>query len=770
MTKPTSSEKRSFRTASVERGSSRGNAGRRSLRMERSGVRRFFAEEGALGEESVERRSSRRKGASRDAALNHLPTGGPEAAKREHTSAHEVIASSAHLGSDHLPTTGIDQNKSEAWTFSGTPFRVGMLLKGRYRLERELGRGGMGVVYLAIDQQTDTPCAIKALYPNFPKEALEEEFALAQRLEHPSIVRVERFEQEPSSGLFFLVMEYVEGQSLDAYFEQAMAKGAPFFLDTETMRDFLVALTDALEFAHEKGVIHRDLKPANLLLAADGTLRVLDFSIAKRLEAQTVYMTTQRGTPVYMAPEQLVGNARLTPAVDTYAVGAILYHGLTGILPYGRLRPPSEVLRAEHKELPFDHRLDQALLRALEHDPAARYESVEALCDALLDALDAWSERPPRRRRRRTSTTRFLVEEPTEVEAILQRLPPRAPDRAQVAAERTQRAFEKKQHALEKKRLRAERLAKKQHDKAEYSQIYRSLSSPKMTFWWGVSSWGVMAALFLTWLLYNGIFLGWVHEADIWSWWWLTGLGGGLIAGIGRDDRPSTGALWMSWMGVLYLGGFLFGGALGLLFLQSMLGEGSVPTLEGVFRLHPGAVWWAAGSGALGTLFVWWVVVPCARLGLKDGLQGIVQAVWMGIWRATLFALGGMVILEIMGNLLWQRTFVVRYALPLAALVVCVVALGAILGLLSLVWTVWTDRAGVWGYLLGLMLVGLGLFGMAQREIPTPPTPYQISAEVYHASQTALKEQHRQIWNLWQSLHTQHTPPDPNRVYPVDLP
>gem|GEM_PF-3981514 len=727
------------------------------------------SEKRSIPRASVVQRSSRRRRASDDVALNQLQTGGPSSVRRDRTSAHEVIASSVSLGSDHLPTAGMEGQSSMGWTFTGTPFQVGMLLRDRYLLEKELGRGGMGVVYLARDQKQGVACAIKALYPSFSKDILEEEFALAQRLEHPSIVRVDRVEQEPSSGVFFLVMEYVEGQSLEAYFEQALSEGAPFFLDMEILREFVVVLADALEFAHAKGVIHRDLKPANLLMAKDGTLRVLDFSIAKQLDAQTVYMTTQRGTPVYMAPEQLIGNARLTPAVDIYAVGAILYHGLTGTLPYGRLRLPSDILRAQHKDTLFDLRLDQVLLRALEHDPADRYKSICELRTALLEVLDHAEERPLRRKRR-PPTVYTEVLEPKAAEALLQRLPPRVPERTQRAAERMQRRAEKEQQLAEKKRLRAERFEKRQIEKAERSLIYRSLWTPKMTFWWGISSWGVMGALLLTWLLSNGILLGWVREGEIGSWWLLSGLGGGLIAGIARDDRPSAGALWMSWMGILYLGGFFFGGALGLLFLQSMLGDGSMPTLEGVFRLHPGAAWWAAGSSALGTLFVWWVVVPCARLGLKEGWQGLVQAVWIGLLRAFVFSLTLFVGLEIVGNALWQRSVVMRYTLSLGALLVCVLVLGAILGVLSLILTVWSDRTGLWGYLLGLVTVGGLLFGMAERDLSTSPSPYQISAHAYHASQAAIKEQHRQLWNLWQSLHTQHTPPSPRRVYPVDLP
>lgn len=712
---------------------------------------------------SYPKRSSRRR------SLNHLKTGGPTSKALSLTSSHEISSSHENLGSDALPTTGVMRSPAESWTFTGTPFQVGMTLCGRYYLERELGRGGMGVVYLATDLRYQESCAIKALYPMLPKDALEEEFGLAEKLDHPYIIRMDRLEEEPSSKIFFVVMEYVAGRSLEDYFEEALAKGAPFFLDDEMLRDFLEQLTDALDFAHSQGVIHRDLKPQNILLADDGTLRILDFSIAKRLEAQTVYMTNQRGTPVYMAPEQITGNSRLTPAVDVYAVGAMIYQGLTGILPYGRLRPPSELLQSQGSPLPFDERLDHVLLQALEHDPKDRFSSMDAFAMAITRTLDdAQRQGSPKPRRPREKPRRPNPQDPRGVATGVTTHP-----RGAVTQEVREKRREIREEVRKKKKeQRAQAREARREERVAQSQIFRQLQTPKITFWWGLAFWWVVGSFLLSWLYQGGLALGWLHEADMWSWVLLGGLGSGFLLGLGRDDRFGLGAFWMSWIGVLYLGGFVLVGALGVLFFSSFVGNPLAENMALALQEPSLPPWLASVSGAVGVFFVWWVAVPSAKKALENGWGAVLGAGLRGAVRALFFAallLGG---IEAYAHFVLQQSLFLLGPLPLLALGVCLVGLGAVFGVASAFATLWTKRWGLGGYLVGLFVVLALLGGRAEGDIPAPPSPYRASVEMFQASQFFLNvsQQHLLGWLRESKWGAQDSSSQKEPVAPVGLP
>jgi predicted Ser/Thr protein kinase len=231
-----------------------------------------------------------------------------------------------------------------------------------------LGKGGMGAVYMARQPHLDRFVALKVLPPETARDpAFAERFArearALARLNHPNIVGVHDFGQ--SDGLYYLMMEYVDGVNL----RQAMRAGQ---LTPEDALRIVPQLCDALQFAHDEGIVHRDIKPENILLDRRGRVKVADFGLAKMLgqSAENASLTgTQQvmGTLHYMAPEQIAGAHAVDHRADIYALGVTFYEMLTGQLPLGRFPPPS-------KKAPIDARIDHVVLRTLEHEPAERYQ------------------------------------------------------------------------------------------------------------------------------------------------------------------------------------------------------------------------------------------------------------------------------------------------------------------------------------------------------------------------------------------------------------
>jgi serine/threonine protein kinase len=227
---------------------------------------------------------------------------------------------------------------------------------GAWEVLREIGRGGMGVVYLArrADGAFQMPAAIKVLSVPFADDETRKRFRqereILAQLSHPNIARL-LDGGTTEEGLPYLVMEYVDGQTLTTWCDEQRAP-------TDVRLRLLEQLCEVVHYLHEHGVIHRDLKPANVLVSADGTLKLLDFGIAKLLGPigdQTV-LATRSGlhllTPEYASPEQVRGEA-ITPQTDIYALGAIAYELLTGRRPYRlRSRLMHEVLRAICEEEP----------------------------------------------------------------------------------------------------------------------------------------------------------------------------------------------------------------------------------------------------------------------------------------------------------------------------------------------------------------------------------------------------------------------------------
>jgi len=239
-----------------------------------------------------------------------------------------------------------------------------------------IGQGGMGVVYRARHVGLEREVALKILTaelsrdPRFSERFQREARALA-KLDHSGIVRVHDFGRAGGRG--YLVMEFVEGDSLRRYLESGpLAPGVAV--------EIAVQLARALEYAHACGVIHRDIKPENVLIDGAGRARLADFGLAKlRGDGWEVGRTETGlalGTPQYMAPEQLTRPGEVDSRADVYALGVLLYELLTGQLPLGRFEPPS---RREG----VDPRVDAIVLKCLERDPQRRFENAGELGAAL---------------------------------------------------------------------------------------------------------------------------------------------------------------------------------------------------------------------------------------------------------------------------------------------------------------------------------------------------------------------------------------------------
>ena len=231
-----------------------------------------------------------------------------------------------------------------------------------------IGQGGMGAVYKARQRGLNRLVALKILPPEsatdpeFAERFNREARALA-RLNHPHIVSV--YDSGQASGLFYLIMEFVDGVNL----RQAIQTGR---LTPEQALAIVPQICDALQYAHDEHVVHRDIKPENVLMDSKGRIKIADFGLARLLNQPPNHLTLTgahqiMGTPRYMAPEQLEGSHAVDHRADIYSLGVVFYELLTGELPLGRFAPPS-------KKVSIDVRLDEVVLRALEKEPGLRYQ------------------------------------------------------------------------------------------------------------------------------------------------------------------------------------------------------------------------------------------------------------------------------------------------------------------------------------------------------------------------------------------------------------
>jgi predicted Ser/Thr protein kinase len=254
-----------------------------------------------------------------------------------------------------------------------------------------IGQGGMGFVYKARQPRLERLVALKILPqsavtdPRFAERFTREGRVLA-RLNHPNIVTIHDFGQ--ANGFFYLLMEYVDGVNL----RQAMRAGR---FTPEQALAVVPKICDALQFAHNEGILHRDIKPENILLDSKGRVKIADFGIAKLIgepqaDAHLTASGGTLGTPHYMAPEQVEKPATVDHRADIYSLGVVFYEMLTGELPLGKFQPPSQKVQV-------DVRLDDVVLHALEKEPGRRYQHASEVKTAVdtISASPASATLPP---------------------------------------------------------------------------------------------------------------------------------------------------------------------------------------------------------------------------------------------------------------------------------------------------------------------------------------------------------------------------------------
>lgn len=253
---------------------------------------------------------------------------------------------------------------------------------GKYRILSPLGSGGFGSVYLAEDSWIDKKVAIKVPHrQNLDFGELVREPRLLASLSHPNIVTV--LTAEKQDDVFFIVMEYVPGETLEALIER---EGT---LDLTRALDFTCQIANAMDHAHRQGIIHRDLRPGNVLVTEQGMCKVADFGTSRFLEI-AAHGTTVIGSPPYMAPEQFQGKAVF--ASDIYSLGVTMYQMFTGVLPYNTPMPGDleKLMRGELASPPklknpkLPKAISDIVMKAIAADISQRYQRAADLLEAVL--------------------------------------------------------------------------------------------------------------------------------------------------------------------------------------------------------------------------------------------------------------------------------------------------------------------------------------------------------------------------------------------------
>ncbi len=263
---------------------------------------------------------------------------------------------------------------------------------GRYKIKGVLGKGAMGLVYDGLDPTLDRRVAIKTIRTTTLDEATAKHYAMrferevraVARLNHANIVQV--YDYGTEGDLAYIVMEYIKGKELKDYFD------AKDRLDLKTTLRLMIQLLDALEFAHEAGVIHRDIKPANVMLDAGGQVKLTDFGVARVADGEGEGEATRAGqmigTPSYMSPEQIQGQP-IDRRTDIFSAGIVFYQLLTGQKPFEgtqwvlakKIIQDDPVWPSRLVQAPPE--LDRVVARALAKAPEQRYQSARSFGEAL---------------------------------------------------------------------------------------------------------------------------------------------------------------------------------------------------------------------------------------------------------------------------------------------------------------------------------------------------------------------------------------------------
>ena len=263
---------------------------------------------------------------------------------------------------------------------------------GPYRIIEQLGQGGMATVFKAYHPALDRYVAIKVLHPAFKEDPnflarFQREARIVAKLEHPHIVPVYDFSEH--KGMAYLVMRYVEGETLKAHLE-----GEP--LPPERILEILQPVAEALAYAHEQEVLHRDIKPSNVMLTPEGGIFLTDFGLARMAQSgeSTLSQDMMIGTPQYMSPEQAKGE-KVDERTDIYSLGVVLFEMLTGRVPFSADTPYAVIHDHIYTSLPLPTAikpdifpaLERVVLKALAKEKDDRYQKVAELAIAFEDAV-----------------------------------------------------------------------------------------------------------------------------------------------------------------------------------------------------------------------------------------------------------------------------------------------------------------------------------------------------------------------------------------------
>jgi len=263
---------------------------------------------------------------------------------------------------------------------------------GRYDLIEKIGRGGMGVVYRARDTVIGRPVAVKMLISDIDvsdetRQRFFREARSAGQLTHRNIITIYDFGEE--GGRAYIVMELLTGESLT----NLLARGVK--LPIEQQVEIMMRVSEGLAFAHSRGIVHRDVKPANLFVTTDGQVKILDFGVARIASSKLTRSGLLVGTPDYMSPEQVMGLV-VDQRSDVFSAGAVFYQLLTGRKPFAAKRLPDVLnrVRLEQPEAVTEaeapRELTAIVMKALEKDPANRYQRSVEMLASLTRFLQAW--------------------------------------------------------------------------------------------------------------------------------------------------------------------------------------------------------------------------------------------------------------------------------------------------------------------------------------------------------------------------------------------
>src|SRR5271154_4913433 len=304
--------------------------------------------------------------------------------------------------STQIPGSGAQPGSSSNFSLSPAALAA---LGVRYEVLGEAGHGSMGNVYKARDRETGETVALKLLKPEIASDQammdrFKNELLFARKITHKNVCRVYEFNRV--AGIAYTAMEFVKGESLRSVLNRFGG------LPQRKATDLALQICSGLKEAHAQGIVHRDLKPENVMIDGQGNVKIMDFGIARSMEAGTRLTGSMVGTPAYMAPEQVAGKP-VDYRTDIYSLGLILYEMFTGTPAFAADNSIAVALKQMREEPPPPHEIEpgipvgteRAILKSLEKDPARRFQSIADLESNLRSAA---SVAPPPRMLGTTTT------------------------------------------------------------------------------------------------------------------------------------------------------------------------------------------------------------------------------------------------------------------------------------------------------------------------------------------------------------------------------